>query len=100
MIWLIQGHLTKEDALKMVEATEGALTFRRISEDDIQCSRCIKFKDKTVYNLEQDNVSKDNPNSVCKAIFQDEVEADKDAHAASTIMMSLLKEPIFNTLRT
>ena len=33
-------------------------------------------------------------------MFQDEAESDKDVNAASSIMMSLLKEPVFNVLRT
>ena len=71
MIWLIQGHLTKEDALQMVETTENALTFRRISEDDISAGRCIRLKDRTIYSFEKDNISEKNPNSCCKAVFQD-----------------------------
>jgi len=55
----------------MVDATEKALDFRRISEDDLGSSRCICLKDNTVYYFEKDNASAANPNSVCKAVFQD-----------------------------
>ena len=49
MIWLIQGHLTEQDALEMVDTTEKAIKFNRISEDDIEVSRCIRLDDRTVY---------------------------------------------------
>ena len=53
----------------MVKTTESALKFTRISEDDLQHSRCIKLKDRTVYYMEKDNVLATNPNSCCKIMF-------------------------------
>lgn len=100
MVWLIQGHLTEEDALKMVNETESALTFKRINENDIAHSRCVRLKDRTVYYIEKENPLATNPNSVCCAVFQDNVETDKVETAASNIMMGLLKEPVYNQLRT
>ena len=35
MVWLITGHLDEEQALKIVNTTESALTFKRINEDDV-----------------------------------------------------------------
>ena len=50
--------------------------------------------------MESTNTLAENPNSVCKAIWQGEVETNKIYSAATSVMMNSLKEPIFNTLRT
>ena len=100
MIWLIQGHLTEEDALKMVNETESALTFTKLNSNQIPTSRCVRLRDRTVYYIEKENPLASNPNSVCSAVFQDVVEVDKVEAAASNIMMGLLKEPVYNQLRT
>ena len=70
MVWFISGHLDEQDALKIVECTENSLAFKRISEDDVESSkRCVKLRDRTVYNLEDQNLMSNNPNSACKSIW-------------------------------
>ena len=80
----------------MVKSTENVLNFNRINEDDISRSRIIKLRDRTVYEFEKININPKNPNSSIKALFQDIPNIDKGYSAASAILMSLLKEPIFN----
>ena len=70
MVWLITGHLDEKEALKIVECTENSLKFKRISEEDVESSsRCVKLRDRTVYNLENQNLLSNNPNSACKCIW-------------------------------
>jgi hypothetical protein len=35
LIWLIEGHLTKESALKMVQTAEDAIKFRRLNREAV-----------------------------------------------------------------
>ena len=55
MIWLIQGHLLKEDALKMVEVAEAAINFTRIEESQVNLTQCVKLNEKTIYTYENKN---------------------------------------------
>ena len=55
LTWLIQGHLTQESALKMVQSTEVALAFSPISTSDIECFRLVKLQNQTVYCYERSN---------------------------------------------
>ena len=95
ILWLIQGHLTQEDALKMVEVAESSIKFNRIQESDINLPRCIKLNDLTVYNFEHSNESARNPNSCINVIHAYEHDIDMDKEAAATVLVSLIAEPAF-----
>ena len=78
LTWLIQGHLTKEDALSMVDVAEKSLAYTRISKDELNYTRLVKLNDRSVYSLEKSNENADNPNSACEAIFSHTFDTDKD----------------------
>jgi len=77
--WLIQGHLEKEDAIKMVKIAEESLGHNHISRDDIDRSRCVKLADKTVVNYKQYNTNKDSQNSGYIVMFSHASDRDRDA---------------------
>ena len=86
LTWLIQGHLTEDDALKMVEVAEKSLDYTRINKDDINYTRLVKLKDRSVYNLEHSNMNADNPNSACEAIFSHTYDTDKEEYAVARVL--------------
>jgi len=94
-IWLICGHLTENDALEMVRRTESSIKFNKIAFETVSSTRAIFLRDRTVYTLRFVNPGKTQPNAYCKCLFQ----YDDDGTAVH-VMMSLLKEKIFNQLRT
>jgi secreted Zn-dependent insulinase-like peptidase len=49
LTWLIQGHITMQDALALVRTAESSLKFERIAEEDVLLKRCVWLKEKTVY---------------------------------------------------
>jgi len=100
LTWLIQGHLTEENALNMVDVAENSLAYTRISKDDINYNRLVKLNDRSVYNLERSNFNADNPNSACQAIFCHAFDTDKEEYAVARVLSDFLSEPTFNTLRT
>ena len=55
LTWLIQGHLSQESALKMIDTAESALNYQKMSKNDINYRRLVKLNDRTVYNLELTN---------------------------------------------
>ena len=92
--------MTQEDALKIVDATEGSIKFQRIAKEAIELPRCIKLKDKTVYEYEQTNVSPKNPNSCVEVIHAHRMDDDDDQKAIAGILQQLLAQPTFYQLRT
>jgi hypothetical protein len=51
-IWLIEGHLSEESAMKMVQTAEDAFAgFKRIKQDNQPFQRCLKLRKNTVYTL-------------------------------------------------
>ena len=92
---MIQGHLTQEDAIKMVEVAESSIKFKRIEESDINLPRCIKLNDQSVYNYEVSNKSEKNPNSCIHVIHQYEIDEDPQKEAVAHLLTSLLAEPAF-----
>lgn len=94
-IWLIEGHLTEDDALDMVKCTEASIKFNRISYETVGSSRSIVFNERTIYTRRFVNPNDSNPNAYCKSMFQCYGNS-----SVFTVLMSLLKEKIFNQLRT
>jgi secreted Zn-dependent insulinase-like peptidase len=74
--WLIQGHITEERALTVVDQSEEALNFQGMDKDLINLERCIKLKEKTVYQKSEVNVDK-NVNNCCIALFTHHSSSDK-----------------------
>jgi len=80
--WLIQGHLTSDEAIEMVEVAEKALNFNRILKEEVELRRCIRMDPKTVYSYENTDKSEKNPNScVCVCFSADCLGAKRDTHA-------------------
>ena len=100
LTWLIQGHLTKENAINMVNIAESSLDYRRIRATDLDFSRLIKLNHRTIYSFERSNENAENPNSAYEARFAYSLDIDKAKWAAIRIVAAFLAEPIFNTLRT
>ena len=98
--WLIQGHLSQEDALKMVEITEQSLQSKMIAKEDCDMYRLVKFQDKTVYNYDVLHKNPDNPNSCVVSYFEVSYRKDEERNAVARVMYKFLEEPFFNTLRT
>jgi secreted Zn-dependent insulinase-like peptidase len=92
--WLIQGHLTESDALKMVEIAENAISSQPMNADDIVKRRCVKPQSMSVYEFNQIN-SDENVNNAIAVVFLDQAK-DIDRRARITLMNSLLKEQVFN----
>ena len=88
--WLIQGHLTKEEALKIVDATENSIKFNRIDKNTLDLPRCIKLRDKTVYQYEIKNISPKNPNSCVEVIHAYMMDEDHKKSAILRIMTQLM----------
>jgi insulysin len=99
-IWLIEGHLTEADALKLVQITEDSIKFSRISFESVPFQRTLCLRERTVYNYKHVNADPNNPNCYYRATFQYDKEGDQLAWANFFVLMSLLKEPIFKQLRT
>lgn len=69
LTWLIQGHLTEQDAIQMVQTAETALAYKHVDKDDISKGRLVKLTDRSIYTFERSNEVESNPNSVCEALF-------------------------------
>ena len=100
MKWLITGHLTEEDALKMVDITETSIDFNKIDAGEVTLSRCVKLHKGTIYNYENKNVLAKSSNSAVNCIFQIMFEDDRDKAAVAHILASLLHSPAYKQLRT
>ena len=100
LTWLIQGHLTAENAMNMVNVAENALAYTRISKDDINYVRLVKLNDRTIYSFEKSNMNPENPNSACSTMFAYRFDNNKHDSAVGAILLVFLEEPTFNTLRT
>lgn len=100
LTWLIQGHLTEANALKMVELAENALTFNRVSKDDIDFVRMVQINERSIYELERSNQDAQNPNSACEVAWSYRFVNNVDDYAVVKVLSSFLEEPTFNTLRT
>lgn len=67
--WLIQGHLTGDEALELVDIAEEALNFDRITEDEVELRRCVRLDPSSIYSFEKKNKVETNPNSCIIATF-------------------------------
>ena len=76
--WLIQGHLTEADAMKMVNVAETALDYEHIAKEDVNYARMVRINDRSIYGCEKSNLNAENPNSVCEAKFTHRFDTDKD----------------------
>lgn len=92
--WLIQGHLTESDALKMVEIAENLIQSQTIDKDEITRRRCVKPKSKSVYEYNQVNTD-ENVNNAIAVVFLDQARCI-NRRAQITLLNSLLKEQVFN----
>ena len=99
LIWLIEGHLTKESALQMVKTAEDAIQFRRLNREAVPRQRVVKLQDRSVYTKKENNLDPNNPNAYCRILFQSH-QFDKEPSMYLNILATLLKEPIFTKLRT
>jgi secreted Zn-dependent insulinase-like peptidase len=68
-LWLIEGHLTEADALRMVLTTEEAIQFKRIQHEAVPVRRTIKLEPRAVYNFSLTNPDAKNPNAYCRVLF-------------------------------
>ena len=57
------------------------------------------MEDRTVYNYEKLNVS-DNPNSALMTLFEHDLFFNHDAHASLQVLSTLIKNSVFDSLRT
>ena len=54
--WLIQGHLTQDQALELTDLARNFIEFKDLDEDDIlQFNLMVKLPDHTVFNYEKVN---------------------------------------------
>ena len=100
LVWLIQGHLTQEDAMDIVRMAETSLGHQKVHKDDIDFSRMVCLRDRTVYQYENSNGNPTNPNSLCECRFAYRFDTNKDDQAVAMILVKFLEEPVFSTLRT
>ena len=98
LTWLIEGHLTAENALKMVQMTEASIDFCKICPDSIPLQRVVELSERTIYTWRETNRDGKNPNSYIRVLFQ--APKDKKKSRALGVLMNMLKEPIFTNLRT
>ena len=52
MEWLISGHLTKDDAMNIVNFAEKVIDYKPISEADVNFAHSIELKEKTIYSYD------------------------------------------------
>ena len=78
--------MTKDEALKIVDATENSIKFQRIDRDNLDLPRCVKLRDKTVYQYEIKNTCPNNPNSCVEVIHAYRMDDDYKKSAILRIM--------------
>lgn len=100
LTWLVQGHLTQDEALNMVDIAEKALAYVPIPKSEVNFMRLVKLGDRSVYNFEEANVNEDNPNSCTESMWMYRFDKNVDDWAVSRVLCSFMEEPTFNTLRT
>lgn len=100
--WLLQGHLTEEEAIKIVNTAESAIEYKKLDQSKVEAWRLIKPEDKTIYNIDQLNEVADNPNSALLSLFNYGLIDKNDfvSRAKLSILISMMKTPCFQTLRT
>lgn len=99
--WLIQGHLTGSEALELVDIAEEALSFDRITEDEVELRRCVKLEPRSVYSFEKKNKLDTNPNSCIIVTFSANcLHNQRDIHTRLLVLHGLIKEIFFDQLRT
>lgn len=76
--------------MKIVDATESSMKFQRIPRDAVELPRCIKLKDRTVYEFEYTNPSPKNPNSCIDVIHAFRMDDDYDLVATAKILTKLM----------
>jgi secreted Zn-dependent insulinase-like peptidase len=69
LTWLIQGHISETDALKIVEIAEISLKHKPVSLYDCHLRRIVLLRDRTVYEWHETNADPKNPNSFCRSMF-------------------------------
>lgn len=94
--WLIQGHLTQEDAIKITQKVESELDYNPIKKPQ---SVNILALPQAVNVFKMVSKSSQNPNSCITSYFQLGPQTFKQT-AILKVMTKLLDEPFFNQLRT
>ena len=98
--WLIQGHLTKNEALGLVSQTEQSMPqFSRIEILPQQKLQIVKLRPTYYYEFRAEN-PKTSKNSGCMTVFQICPDSDMKTNAIAHILASMLNGPAFNYLRT
>lgn len=98
--WLIMGHLTEEEALKIVTESQNSLDYKPLNEDQMIASRLVQLPGRSVSEFEELNEDPKNPNSAVLCVLQFPKLRTYEDEAAISLLFHLMKEPFFNTLRT
>jgi hypothetical protein len=69
MEWFLMGHLTEEEAVKIVNDSEKSFKFKPISEDDVSENRIIRLPTNYLAEFEEVNEDTNNPNSAIMVLF-------------------------------
>ena len=100
MEWLIEGHLTRRDAIDMVTLTEQALPkMKRVDFRNFKQLQIIKLKPGSIYEFRAHNVES-SKNSGIMVIHQIGLDSDAKENAVAHVLASMLNGPAFNYLRT
>lgn len=62
--WLVQGHLTQAEALEAINNAEAALNFKTMDKSLVNKERCVRLKDRTVYQQSKVNEDKNVNNCI------------------------------------
>ena len=94
--WLIQGHITEEKALNIVNRCEEQLNFKNGDPYLVRVDRCMKLNSNTAWELSDVNID-ENANSACRSVFQGFHQINEFYKACCLDVLSvLLKEQFFN----
>lgn len=101
--WLIQGHLTEEEAKEIARSAQASLVHKPLQMSQLKdaIKGMIKLPNKTVLDYEEMNPRTEdsvNPNSAIMSYFQ-LGEYTYEKSAIVTVLFSLLNEPCFQQLR-
>lgn len=101
--WLIQGHLTEEEAKEIARSAQASLVHKPLQKSQLKdaIKGMIKLPNKTVLDYEEMNPRTEdsvNPNSAIMSYFQ-LGEYTYEKSAIVTVLFSLLNEPCFQQLR-
>ena len=97
--WVIQGNLTKEEAIELVDSAQNILHKQTLSDSEISSIKIAKISKNTNYYVNSLSQDPNNLNSSIISYFQ----AGKLSHKESCILMvieALFREKFFDELRT